>query len=406
MSLRYLFLDMNSYFASVEQLDRPSLRGKPVAVVPMMGVESTSVLAASYEAKRYHVKTGTLVREARIMCPGITFLQARADRYIYVHKLIKVAVESCLHVSAVKSIDEMVCELRGDDQKEGTAIALAHDIKNAIRKRAGESLTCSVGLGPNRVLAKIAADMQKPDGLTIIRKEELPERLHVLKLDDVPGIGPRMKKRMHQHGILTMANLLALDEKYFSLLWNSKLLGWQWYHLLRGEDIPEKKTRHSVVGHSRVLPPSMRNDASSRAMLMRLIHKAAARLRHEGHAAGSMHLWVQYFGKLKWVERKKFPHRQDTLTFLELASEMWQNRIRAMPLKVGVTFSDLLPANHCPVSLFEEDTRQKKLSSTIDYLNHRFGINAIYFGGMHQAKSENATRIAFHTIPDTQLHDP
>src|SRR5947209_7981405 len=136
MPLRYLFTDMNAYFASVEQQHRPGLRGKPVAVAPVLA-ETTCCIAASYEAKPFGVKTGTPIYEARRLCPGLVVVEARPDLYVRVQRKIVAAVESCLPVMPQPSIDEMYCRLKGPDQDPDTAVRLARQVKAAIAKAAG-----------------------------------------------------------------------------------------------------------------------------------------------------------------------------------------------------------------------------------------------------------------------------
>src|SRR6478736_2059806 len=175
MDLRYLYVDMNSYFASVEQQLRPELRNRPVAVVPVVA-ETTCCIAASYEAKAFGVKTGTGVAEARQLCPAIRFVEARPREYVQMHHRLVAAVDSCVPVHAVKSIDEMICRLAREHREPEGGIRLGQEVKAAIRRSVGEYVRCSIGLAPNRTLAKMAADMQKPDGLTVIRTAELPAR--------------------------------------------------------------------------------------------------------------------------------------------------------------------------------------------------------------------------------------
>ena len=191
MSLRYLFIDMNSFFASAEQQLQPGLRNRPVAVSPV-AAETTCCIAASYEAKRFGVKCGTPVYQARQMCPGIRIVPARPELYIRIHDNIKIAVETCTPVERTLSIDEFACRLSSDRRDPEAAMLLAGQVKAAIRERVGEFLRASIGIAPNQFLAKVAADMKKPDGLTLLPDDELPQRLYGLELNDFPGIGRRM----------------------------------------------------------------------------------------------------------------------------------------------------------------------------------------------------------------------
>jgi DNA polymerase IV len=208
VSLRALIIDYNGFFASCEQQERPELRTRPVAVVPVMA-ESTCVIACSYDAKARGIKVGTPVSEARRLCPGITIVESRPEIYIRYHEKLIAAVESCLPVTEVWSIDEVWCTLPPDWQNRRDALATARKIKDAIRRIAGDCLTCSIGIAPNAWLAKIASDLEKPDGLTVIESEELPQRLFPLDLRDLPGVGRNMDTRLRTAGIDTLEKLCA-----------------------------------------------------------------------------------------------------------------------------------------------------------------------------------------------------
>ena len=397
--LRYLFVDMNSYFASVEQHLRPELRGKPVAVVPMMS-DTTCCLAASYEAKASGVKTGTPVREARQMCPGIRLVEARTEKYIHLHHRIVAAVDSCLPVSAVLSIDEMVCKLWGTDRTPAAACDLAQRVKQAIAAQTGPELRCSIGIAPNRFLAKTASDMQKPDGLTLIQLDELPCKLSTLRLTDLCGIGPRMAFRLAQAGIFSVDQLCRATESELSHAWGSQVLGKAWWRKLRGEDVPEQPTQRRSVGHSHVLPPELRTDALARRVLIRLLHKAAVRLRSLRYWTRALAVQVSFLGRGDWHACQSFPAAQDTLTLIQAVNQLWQKKPPGKPLKVGVVLQDLVAVKNAPGSLLTEDRRNLELSRAMDQVNQRFGSDRLYFGGMHHMADCAPTRIAFTHIPD------
>jgi DNA polymerase-4 len=402
--LNYLFVDMNAYFASVEQQLRPELRGRPVAVVPVKA-ETTCCIAASYEAKPFGVKTGTMVREARRLCPGLQVVEARPKLYVETHKRIHDAIDSCLPVTAVLSVDEMVCQLQGSERHPARAVSLARQVKDAIRGRVGETLNCSVGVAPNRLLAKVAADMQKPDGLTVLRQEELPDRLYGLQLTDFPGVGRRMERRLHAAGVTDVRRLCRLTGRELSAIWGSRLLGSGWWHKLRGEDVPEPPTRTRSVGHSRVLPPDQRHPDPAWAVLMRLVHKAAARLRHIRYWAGSVTLAVTVLGGRHWHARRRIDQCQDTLTLIREVAPLWSVRPPGRLLKIGVVLGDLVHERNRTPSLFEPDRKQVELAKAMDRVSRRFGLAGAYFAGMHGLENQYTTRIAFNRVPDLDLAD-
>ncbi len=397
MSLRYLFVDMNAYFASVEQHDHPEWRNRPLVVVPV-DARTSSCIAVNYLAKAKGVRVGCPVWEAEQRCHGLVRAPARPERYVEVHKEIVRAVGRCIPVGKVMSIDEMACPLMGGEREPAKAEAIARSIKAELRHSLGEVLTCSIGIGPNVMLAKVAGDMHKPDGLTVIRYEELPARLYPLKLTDFPGIGPRMEKRFLRYGITTTQQLLQLKEQALAVVWGSKVLAERWFHQLRGEDVPDVPTRRRTVGHSHVLPPALRTPDGSRGVMVRLV-----RLRSIGYWAGAMAMGVKYLSGARWHTARKLPHCQDTLHWLLAMGEMWDERPpeaeAGPPIQVWMTLTDLIPASAATPSLLEEDRQVTALSHAMDAINRKFGKNAVRFGGISGAEQSAPMRIPFNHIP-------
>ena len=395
-----LFLDLNSYFASCEQQMRPELRGKPMAVAPM-DVLTTCVIAASYEAKAFGVKTGVMVGDAIKMCPNLIVVPARMDEYIRFHHKILTAIDTCVPVAAVHSIDEVSCTLLGRERNPDYAVDLAHRIKRAILK-VGCCLRCSIGLATNTVLAKVATDMMKPDGLVCIPKTELPKFLFKLKLIDLPGIGPRMERRLFAHGIETVEQLCAMSPQQLRAAWGS-VLGARWWYSLRGEEIPVEVSRRKSLGHQHVLPPKYRNDAGARSIMVRLIDKAATRLRHEGLSAAAILFWVKCREGRDWVRQFGLLDGRDTLEMTRIFGEAWAAGPPSRPLIAGVTLLGLLPFVGLTGSLFMEDRRRSALSAALDRLNLKYGSGTVHPASMIGAVESAPMRIAFKTIPDLDL---
>src|ERR1700727_2568110 len=293
----FLHIDLNSFFASVEQQMHPEYRGRPLAVVPTMA-DATSCIAASYEAKALGIKTGTQVGEAKKKCPGIILLAGNHAAYTkYSHDIAK-AVELACPVSHTPSIDEMVCELIGREQEPPRARKIALEIKQSIYKNVGEALRCSIGMAPNRYLAKIASDMQKPDGLIGLLPSQLPRAIAHLDLRDLPGVGARTEIRLNKKGITTMEQLLALDRPAMHKLWDS-VWGDRLYHWLRGAEsgddgAPVSTGIQKSLGHSHVLGPEFRSQQGAWAVAHKLLHKASMRLRMEHFYTGSLAVSIRY----------------------------------------------------------------------------------------------------------------
>ena len=418
--LNWLFVDLNSYFASVEQQARPELRGRPVAVVPMMA-DTTVCIAASYEAKAFGVKTGTVVADARRMCPELVFVEGRHELYTEYHHRVVEAVESCIPVAAVLSIDEMACRLMGRERSLLAALELGRKVKASIRERVGTVLRSSVGIATNRYLAKVASDMEKPDGLVALSLDILPEALGRLELRDLPGIGARTEKRLNERGIRSMKDLLALSSEQAGEVWGS-VWGERLWHWLRGEDFEMSETEHlKSISHQHVLAPEMRTEEKAWAVAHKLLHKAAMRLRAAGLWASSIGLAIGFavprsegtpvsrFGvpARGWREELKLSECQDNPMLIAALRRLWEMRPRGAqyehPYFVGVVLGDLVPDQLHTLNLFEAlDAEQSRvrLLKTMDAINQKYGLSTLAPATMLAAFKAAPTRIAFHSVPD------
>lgn len=411
MPLRSLFLDMNAFFASAEQHLQPRLRGKPVAVVPAF-TASTCCIAASYEARAFGVRTGTNVGEAILMCPKLELIEGDHVKYVKLHHQIKEAVETVLPIEAVNSVDEMSFRLMGPECRPARAIELGLAMKRAIAEGIGSTLRCSVGIAPNRFLAKTASNMHKPDGLVMLRDEDLPHKLYGLELEDLTGISRRMGARLRSAGIGSVRELCEASEKRLGEAWGS-VVGRRWALMLRGEDVDAPPTVRRQVGHSRILPPELRNEEGARAILAHLTQKAAVRLRDYG-------LWTQRLtlsltckrwserepGKggyrmSRWRRETVFAPCQDTQTLMEAFARLWERReIAGDPYAVGVTLTDLVGGDTVTPPLFPEARRRLAASRALDAINNKYGTNTAYFASLQQAKDDVPVRIAFSQVPE------
>jgi DNA polymerase-4 len=396
--LRWLFLDMNSFFASVEQQERPELRGRPVAVVPVEA-DTTSCIAVSPEAKPFGIRTGTAVAMARHLCPRLQVVVARPPLYVEYHKQIVAVVERHLHVTHVKSIDEMACRLPSNESAEPDARSIAGAIKAALRRDLGECIRCSIGIAPNCLLAKVASDLQKPDGLVVLRGEDLPGPLLLLRMTDLPGVARNLQVRLAAHGYDTVEALWHASPDDLARAWGG-VLGRRFWRGLHGEDVPELTTRRGSITHANVLAPEFRTPERAHAVLVRLIHKAAARLRHMGHAAGHLGLHVMFEDHTGWSANRALDDAQDTQTLLDAADALWAHRPPGTPKRVGITLYALELARNLTLPLFPPDERRLHLSRAMDRVNAKFGRQTLYFAEMHTARGAAPMRIAFNSIPD------
>ncbi len=396
--LRCLFVDMNAYFASVEQQVRPELRGKPVAVVAVE-TDSTSCLAASYEAKRFGLSTGTGVGKARHLCPGLQIVLARPPLYVEFHHRIIEVVENHLHVDKVLSIDEVACRLPSNLNGAASARQIALAIKESLSRKIGPYIRCSIGIAPNQFLAKVASDMQKPNGLTILPLNELPERLFPLAMRDLPGVGHNMHVRLAAHGIDTVRTLWERSADDLARAWGG-IEGRKFWQNLHGEDVVQKPTQRRSISHSHVLPPELRTAEGAHAVLVRLIHKAAARMRNLGYAAQHISLHVRYTDHTGWEKHAGIEDAQDTQTLIEAVNRLWNRRAPGTPKKVGIALFDLEQVRNLTLPLFPLDARRLELARAMDHINGRFGRQMLYFGEMHGTRGRAKLAIAFNSVPD------
>ena len=226
--------------------------------------ETAVAIAASYAAKAYGIKTGTIVREARRLCPEVIPVKANHRLYSEYHERILAAVDTCLPVEKIMSIDEMACRLMGTERQVEAARALALKVKRALREQVGECLTCSIGIAPNVFLGKVGSDLKKPDGLVVITHDNLPEVLLGLELQDIYGIGKRMEERLHRAGIFTVAELWQASPMRLRRVWGG-INGLLFHQMLHGVDIQPPSSRFAKsMGHQHVLEPELRTREGAR----------------------------------------------------------------------------------------------------------------------------------------------
>lgn len=396
--LRWLFLDMNLFFASVEQQEHPELRGRPVAVVPMDS-DTTCCIAASYEAKAFGIRTGTNVGEAKRLCPGLILVEAKHGPYRDYHNRIVEAVSGCTPIEKVLSVDEMTCRLWANDRTVDDAKALGLKVKEAIHSQVGEHLHCSVGLSVNPFLAKVAAELQKPNGLVVIDDIDLPHALYSLELRDFPGINRAMNARFNAYGVMTTQQMYALSCSEMCAIYGG-IGGERWWRLLRGEEVWLPDNPRRTVGHSHVMPPELRTPSGAWAVAGRLLVKAAERMRFFGLHARSLGVHVRGQGRAKsWEAHTRFSPSSDTWTLMNALRRCWHHPF-AQPMKVGVVLGDLVPDNDVVPTLFGDKERLDRVTTAIDHLNRTFGRGTVTLASVLPAAQTAHDTIAFGKVAE------
>lgn len=412
-SFDWLFLDMNSYFASVEQQDKPELRGRPIIVIPVDS-DATSAIAASYEAKSYGIKTNTRVYEAKRMCPELVCVPAHHDLYVEYHDRFLKAIDLCIPVHTIASIDEVACELQGEQRTLQGGTKLALTIKRTLAQHVGEFVRCSIGLSSNRLLAKIAAETMKPNGLVAMTPDGVLDALKDKPLTTLPGIGQNMQARLHRCGIWNIEQLMALPPKHMRKIWGG-VGGERYYHSLRGVQLPELPTTKRTIGHSHVLDPNWRPTPLASYVARRLLLKAASRLRRYGLNASKISLSMRIEHGQRVEASGGFDAACDTVNLMREMMQLWEQLVQQWQperlKKLSVTLHGLRDPQDAQTDLLDilnisETTRKKRyeqLSGAMDRLNERFGRDTITMGGSpKEFLNFSGTKIAFSRIPEKQ----
>jgi DNA polymerase IV len=412
-----LFIDFNAYFASVEQELQPRLRGKPIAVVPVM-TDSTCAIAASYEAKAFGIKTGTPIWEAKRKCPQLHCVLARHQVYVQFHQRIVAEVEQHLPVLKVESIDEMSCQLYGRYRGREGALEMAQQIKRAVQTKIGSCLGSSIGLSTNRFLAKVASDLKKPNGITFLPPEDMPERLSDLEITDLPGIGKNMGARLRAKGIQSIRDLYDCAPKQLRALWGS-VEGERFWYALHGVELPREASEKSMVTHSHVLAPEDRPRMAAEKVSQRLLQKAASRLRGMKYRCSRLSLSVRVEHGPRLEISAAHSSTNDSFHLMQAHAVLWQqlmlsgkqpSRLKKVSLALYELESEAAPQQ---LELFFQaaelpekqasDAKQQKLSAVLDEVTKRFGRHALTLGlTQQQGSGFTGTKIAFNRIPETE----
>lgn len=403
-----LYIDFDSFFASVEQQLVPRYRDRPMGVLPLDSLYS-GFIAVSREAKALGIKRGDRLIDVREDYPDFPAAIARHDIYINMHHQILKSVGRSLPIHKVWSVDEVECRLMRGERKNW--LRLAVEIRDHLVEDIGPYITPSIGFGPNQLLAKIAAEMEKPNGLVCLQPQDLPRVLYEIELSDIPGIGRRMKERLRLGRITTVKQLMALSGKQMRGLWRS-VEGERLWAGLHGYRTEAVETTRNMFGHGRILSPDWRNRAGVRNCARLLLVKAARRLRRQNYAAVQMSVSVGFRGKKRCgLTRRFIVPACDDQTFLavleEMLVEIWKDTPGDVPVKVSVCLFGLIEQTARSQDLLETANisasrqRWEEISGMMDALNTRYGGTMLSLGTYVEPPGGYAGgKIAFGRIPD------
>lgn len=397
---RIMHIDLNSCFATVEQQANKHLRGKPVFIAAYNSPKGC-ILAPSIEAKKYGVKTGNRVGEARYLAPNAVVRTPDTALIRDVHvKFKKICMDYSPHV-APRSIDEVVIDFHGMDYylKDKTLIQIGQEIKQRFRKEIGEWMSCSVGIAPNRFLAKVASSYQKPNGLTYIDHTNLLEIYEKLELIDLPYIKYRNQTRLKAAGIFTVKDFLHAPLDLLKKQVFQSVGGYYWYKRLRGWEVDAIEFERKSFGQEYSLQKSTADPKELARLLMKLCEKMGRRLRRYGQAAHGINVGCIYIDHTWWHQQKK--SKTPLYTTLELyRAAQYVLDLRPSEekklMKISVSCYDLQATKNSQASLFEDaEDKLRKVSDALDAINDRYGEFIITPASMMSMKDTIVDRIAF-----------
>lgn len=380
-----LHLDLNSCFASIEQQANPFLRGKPVAVAAFNSYKGC-ILAASIEAKRLGIKTGMWVGEAQKIYPKIKVLTPDPWKYRNVHLKLRQIISEYTNNFSPKSIDEFVLNLEDYAAIKASPVEVAKEIKYRIKKEVGDWLTVSVGIAPNRYLAKIGAGLHKPDGLDEINKENHLEIYSKLKLTDLTGVKERSAARLNSVGVYSVLDF------YNAPVWKLKaafhsITGLYWHMRLSGYEIDDFESKRGTFGNSVALGKNIYKIEELSPILARLTEKTCSRLRNAGYKAKGIHLALVYKDGSFWHKGRKVSSAYfDSRDIYKNAFRLLMEANPKSPvLNISVSCFNLLRDSNTQLDLFTDEIKKKRLIGSIDKINNMYGdftvASAKSFGG-------------------------
>ncbi len=370
-----LHVDMNAFFASVEQRSNPHLRGKPILVCG--NPKGRTVAAtASYEARKFGIKTGMTIYQARRLCPDVILVECDPDKYVdTATKLFQIFVDFTPQVE-VFSIDEAFLDITGTERLWGPPIEVAKKIKQRIKEQLG--LPCSIGIGPNKLLAKFASERQKPDGLTILTKEKVLEILENIPISELCGIGAKMTQHLNKLGIYTCGQLgrypFGVLQRRFGII------GLYLHHMGLGEDDSPvryyyEKEPVKSMGHSLTLQKDAYAKEILRRHLLQLSEKVGRRLRRDNYQGRTVTLILRYadfetVAKQHTLRRFMDDGKLIYETALNILDKLFIQH-RGVRL-VGVSVSGLVQGTK-QLNILPEERRRESLLYAIDLINDKFG---------------------------------
>jgi DNA polymerase-4 len=399
-----LHIDLNSCFATIEQQANPLLRGKPIGVAPFTG-RAGCVIAPSIEAKKLGIKTGMRVFECLQICPSMIILPPDPYKYRFVHMQMRKILGDYSPDVFPKSIDEFVVDLGGTEAFKRGMLTIGREIKQRIKAEIGDHLTVSVGIANNRTLAKLAAGLNKPDGLDVIDSSNYWQIYNRLTLTDLPGIDKGFSARMAVAGIYTIPDMFHASLQELKSGFRS-VIGEDWFARLRGWEVDNIEWGTKSFSNQRVIHPAIINPDDILARVMFLTWKATSRMRIGGYQGRHVFFGFNYRPGYYWDAKKTL--RQYTFSATEVFGVFKELFIKTAPreyiTQVFVGIGDLKSRTELQLQVFRDIERQDSLYAAIDSIEHKFGKNTIKPAIMLGTEGIASHRIPFNSTKEMEQY--
>jgi len=397
-----MHIDLNSCFATIEQQANPLLRNKPIAVVAYDSPKGC-ILAPSIEAKKMGVKTGMQVREGKLLCPSLQILEPDPWKYRNIHIQIRDLISQYTTCFSPKSIDEFILNFEGFPSFKLGMHQIGQEIKQKIKSQIGEWLTVSIGIAPNRFLAKLAANLKKPDGLEEINSQNYEKIYSKLSLVDLNGIKSASAIRLNSVGIHTLSDFYHASIDQLKSAFQS-ILGYYWYLRLRGWEIDDVEFGRKSFGNMYSLPIIVSQPQEISPILHKLVQKCSFRMRSSGYSARGVHVALLYKNHTFWhhgsVSKNQLFSSNDIYKFAYRI--MVSSPYRLPVANLSVSLFDLTKANFSQLDLFSELTKKINLTKSLDKINEKWGNFVITPAMMLGTQNNVVDRVAFGNIKELE----
>jgi DNA polymerase-4 len=393
-----MHLDLNSAFATIEQQANPLLRGKPIVVVAYDS-PGGCILASSVEAKRLGIKTGHRVRDAQKIYPRLITLPSDPHKYRQVHLAMRKILADYTPHFFPRSIDDFALHFQNIHTSARGLQKVGLEIKRRIKSEIGDYLTVSIGLAPNRFLAKLASNLQKPNGLEEINSQNFLDVYRRLQLTDLCGISFRNETRLRIAHIHSVLDFYHASPQTLKIAFRSVLANY-WYARLRGYEVDNYQSPRKSFGNSYALPHSTGSREELLPILQKLVEKTSFRLRQSGYQASGIHLALYYRDRTHWHKGLKLKNA------LFDSAEIYREMVKLLSLApaqkpvhtLHETCFGLISNQKTQLDLFKDILQKKNLVASLDAINSRWGNFVISPARMILAKNNVPDRIAFGGI--------